>query len=182
MCIWTLVCTLRCHKLLHLVWHFVTSIDNPSLNLLLCWRRVRVSHTLAVWGIPTVKSPLESGQVNVEAALVNHHTQLFVLRTPPPGTALHWLHPVREAVLRLKVNLLSFSSSFWRHNFLNREQTNSHLKRSPLSIHHNVSFRTKLMMLYNYVIHFVSAARDVFEIRTLTPPFFTSGTVNGLIQ
>ncbi|GBN63334.1 hypothetical protein AVEN_47465-1 [Araneus ventricosus] len=45
------------------------------------------SHTPAVWGIPTGKSPLESDQVNAEATLGNHHTRLFVTRIPPSGTA-----------------------------------------------------------------------------------------------
>lgn len=53
-----------------------------------------------------------------------------------------------------KDNLFPYRSIL-THQFRNREQINAPFKRSVIRIYfHNVSFRTKSRMLYNFVTHF----------------------------
>lgn len=53
-------------------------------------------HTPPVSGIHAENSSLESGHVNVEATIRNHHTRLIVLRISPAGTASLVLSCVQE--------------------------------------------------------------------------------------
>ncbi|GBN69769.1 hypothetical protein AVEN_111939-1 [Araneus ventricosus] len=80
---------------------------------------------------------------------------------------------VITSVFFLSKNVLS------RLSVGNREQTNTYFKRSVLSIYvRKVSFCTKSMMLYNFVIHFFLLSRIVLEIITLTLPFSTRWRCN----
>ncbi|GBO44259.1 hypothetical protein AVEN_211327-1, partial [Araneus ventricosus] len=110
--------------------------------------------------LSTGGSPLESDQVNVEATLGNHHARLFVPRIPPPGTA----------------SLMMFCAQAHRmlEPYVPELKINKHFNRSAFSIHdHNVSFGTKSMMFYNFVIHFFPLSRTVLDVITLTSPFST---------
>ena len=61
-----------------------------------------------------------------------------------------------------------------RHSVENQENRNARFNRSVFHIHVNeVSFCTKSISLYNFVILFLPLSRTVFEMRKLTPQFST---------
>ena len=62
----------------------------------------------------------------------------------------------------------------WHHSVGNPKNRNARFNRSVFHIYVNeVSFCTKSIKLYNFVIHFFPLSHTVFKIRKLTPQFST---------
>ena len=89
-----------------------------------------------------------------------------------------WLGITSDTTVHIAVSCFArkiiISPSVWRHSVGNHEKTNARFNHSILRINiQQVSFRTKSMMLYNFVNHFFSLSCFVFEIGMLTPQFST---------